>query len=161
MCVMVQIDNGLSPGRCQAIIGNNAGILLIGSLGIKSNETLIEIHKFSFKKIPSKMSSGKRRPSCLGFNVLTELMPTDHPVNWRIWWVQMGKAYISSTKIIVQILIQIQTNNLTGKWGLGLGWGLGDITPFFPLLNCPFFQTQYQTPGVCGRTSYRKIPRSL
>ena len=77
---LVQIDNGLSPGRCQAIIGNNAGILLIGSLGIKSNETLFEMHKFSFKKIHSKMSSGKRRPSCLGFNVLTELMMT-HPVN--------------------------------------------------------------------------------
>ena len=83
---LVQIDNGLSPGRCQAIIVNNAAILLIGSLGMKSNETLFEIHKFSLKKIHSKLSSGKRRPSCLGFNVLTKLMMT-HPVNWRICWV--------------------------------------------------------------------------
>ena len=33
-------DNGLSPDRCQAIIWTNAGILLIGPLGI----TLIEIN---------------------------------------------------------------------------------------------------------------------
>ena len=52
-------DNGLSPGRRQAIISPNAGILLIAHLGINFNETLIEIHRFSFKKIPFKMSSGK------------------------------------------------------------------------------------------------------
>ena len=73
---LVQIDNGLSPARCQTIIGNNAGILLIGSLGLKSNETLFEIRKFSFKKIHSKMSPGIRRPCCLGCNVLSELMMT-------------------------------------------------------------------------------------
>ena len=35
-------DNGLSPGRRQAIIWTNAGILLIGPLGT-NNEILIEI----------------------------------------------------------------------------------------------------------------------
>ena len=64
-------DNGLSPGRRQAIIWTNAGILLIGPLGTNFNETSIEIHSFSFKKINFKMSSGKWRPSCLGLNVLT------------------------------------------------------------------------------------------
>ena len=64
-------DNGLSPGRCQAIIWTNAGILLIGPLGTNFNEILIEIHIFSFKKIHFKMSSGKWRPFCLGLNVLT------------------------------------------------------------------------------------------
>ena len=44
-------DNGLSPGRRQAIIWTNAGILLIGPFGTNINETLIEIHSFSFKKI--------------------------------------------------------------------------------------------------------------
>ena len=36
-------DNGLSPGRCQAIIWTNAEILLIGPLGTKFSEMLIEI----------------------------------------------------------------------------------------------------------------------
>ena len=41
-------DNGLSPGRRQAIIWTNAGILLIGSLGTNFGENLIEILTFSF-----------------------------------------------------------------------------------------------------------------
>ena len=63
-------DNGLSPGRRQAIIWTNAGILLIGPLGTNFNEILIEIHTFSFTKIHLKMSSAKWRPFCLGLNVL-------------------------------------------------------------------------------------------
>ena len=36
-------DNGLSPGRHQAIIWTNAGILLIGPLRTNISEILIEI----------------------------------------------------------------------------------------------------------------------
>ena len=64
-------DNGLSPGRRQAIIITSAGILLIGTLGTNFSEILSEIHTFSFKKMHLKMSSGKRRPFCLGLNVLS------------------------------------------------------------------------------------------
>ena len=64
-------DNGLSPGRRQAIIWTNAGMLFIGSLGTNFNEILIEIHTFSFKKIHLKVLSGKWRPFSLGLNVLT------------------------------------------------------------------------------------------
>ena len=63
-------DNGLSPGRRQAIIWTNAGTLLIGHLGTNFNEIPIEIHTFSFKKMQLKMSSAKWRPFCLGLNVL-------------------------------------------------------------------------------------------
>ena len=63
-------DNGLSPGRRQAIILTNGGILLIRPLGTSFNETSIEINTFSFKKINLKRSSGKWRPFCLGLNVL-------------------------------------------------------------------------------------------
>ena len=63
-------DNGLSPDRRQAIIWTNAGILLIGPLGINFNEILIGIQTFSFKKIHLRMSSGKWRPFCLGLDVL-------------------------------------------------------------------------------------------
>ena len=64
-------DNGLSPGRRQAIIWTIAGILLIGPMGTNFSEILIGIQTFSFKQMHVKMSSAKWRPSCLGLNVLT------------------------------------------------------------------------------------------
>ena len=67
-------DNGLSPGRRQAIIWSNDGILLIRPLGTNFNEILIEIDIISFKKIRLKMSSGKWRPFCLGLNVLITII---------------------------------------------------------------------------------------
>ena len=57
-------DNGLSPGRRQAIIWTIAGILLIGPLGTNFNEILIGIQAFSFKKMHLKMSA-KWRPFVL------------------------------------------------------------------------------------------------
>ena len=65
-------DNGLSPGRRQAIIWTNAGILLIEPLGTNFSEILIGIQIFSFKKMRLKMSSAKWRPFCLGLNELKE-----------------------------------------------------------------------------------------
>ena len=63
-------DNGLPPGRRQAIIWTNVGILLFGTLGTNFSELLIEIHTLSFKKIHLKMSSEKWQAFCLGLNVL-------------------------------------------------------------------------------------------
>ena len=65
-------ENGLSPGRRQAIIWTNAGILLIGPLGTNYSEILIVIETFSFKKMHLKMSSAKFRPFFLSLNVLRE-----------------------------------------------------------------------------------------
>ena len=67
-------DNGLSPGRRQAIIWTNAGILLIGPLGTNFSEILIGIQTFSFKEMHLKMSSAKWRLFPLGLNEL----------NWRL-----------------------------------------------------------------------------
>ena len=73
-------DNGLSPGRRQAIIWTNARILSIGHLGTNFNEILIEIQILSFKKMGLKMSSAKWRLFSLGLNVLiqtkADAMPT-------------------------------------------------------------------------------------
>ena len=63
-------DNGLPPGRRQAIIWTNDGIFLIGILGTNFSEILIEIYTFSFKKKHFKMSSVKGWPFCIGLNVL-------------------------------------------------------------------------------------------
>ena len=64
-------DNGLLPVRRQDIIWTNAGILVIGPTGTKFNETLIQIHTFSFKKMHLKMSSGQWWWCCLGLIMLT------------------------------------------------------------------------------------------
>ena len=62
-------DKGLSPGRRQAIICSNTGILLIRNVGINFREILSEIHTFSFKKMHLKISSAKSTPFCLGLDV--------------------------------------------------------------------------------------------
>ena len=52
-------DDGLSPGRRQAIFWFRAGILLIGLLGPNFSEILIKIKKFLFTKMRLKVSSAK------------------------------------------------------------------------------------------------------
>ena len=59
---IIASDNGLS-----------SGLLVIGPLGTNFNEISIEIDTFLFKKMHLKMSSGKWRPFCRGFNVLNPL----------------------------------------------------------------------------------------
>ena len=63
-------DNGLSPGRRQAIVWTNAGILLIRTLGTNVIEIQGEINSFSFQKMHLKMSSVKGRLFSLGLNEL-------------------------------------------------------------------------------------------
>ena len=74
-------DNGLSPGRRQAIIWTIAGILIIGPLGTNFSENLIEIVTFSFMKMRLKVSSAKWRPFCLGLNELICIFTTHSNVS--------------------------------------------------------------------------------
>ena len=89
---IIASDNGLSPGRRQAIIWTSAGILLIGSLGTNFSEIFIEIITFSFKKMRLKVSSAKWWPCCLGLNpglnVLTHWGKVIYQWNGStlIWW---------------------------------------------------------------------------
>ena len=69
-------DNGLSPGRRQAIIWSNARILLIGLLVTHFSGILIEILIFSFTKMRLKVSSVKWWPFYLGLNELNFLVHT-------------------------------------------------------------------------------------
>ena len=71
---IIVLDNGLSPYRRRASIWTNAGILLIRPLGTNVSEILIEILTLSIKKMRLKVSSAKRRPFCLGLNVLMQIM---------------------------------------------------------------------------------------
>ena len=85
-------DNGLSPGRCQAIIWTNAGILLIRKLGTNFSEILSEIRIFSLKKMLLKMSSAKWQQICLGLKVLTS--PKLTYVNWN------GESIFSRSSVL-------------------------------------------------------------
>ena len=79
-------DNGLSPGRRQAIIWTSAGILLIGPLGTNFSEILIGIQTFSFTKMHLKMSSAKLRPFCRGLSVLKCLPHLPEANKLTKWW---------------------------------------------------------------------------
>ena len=74
---IIDSDNGLSPGRRQAIIWTNAGILLIWTFGTNFSEILGEIHSFSFLKMHLKMLSAKWRLFGLGLNELNTVPPID------------------------------------------------------------------------------------
>ena len=68
---IIDWDNSLWPGRRQAIIWTNGGILLIGPLGTNFSEILIQIYIFSDKKVRLNMLSANWRPFCFGLNVLS------------------------------------------------------------------------------------------
>ena len=95
-------NNGLSPGRRQAIIWTNAAILLIGPLGTNFSEFLIVIHTCSFNKMHLKMSSAKWHPFCLGLNVLKcqEVQVSTWPCFYQTgstWPMDQGSARERST----------------------------------------------------------------
>ena len=84
--ISIGSDNGLSPGRRQAIIWTNAGILVIGT---NFSEILIKIHTFWFKKMHLKMLSRKRQPFCLSLNVLNSSLPCG------VWaWHVLNKFFL-------------------------------------------------------------------
>ena len=107
-------DNGLSPGRRQAIIWTNAGILLIGPSGTNFSEILIEIHTFSINKMHLKMSSSKRRLFILGLNMLMNIT--------NVAWCSVG----FKTRPIISLGIILFTL-ATALW-CWCGCGRHDIT---------------------------------
>ena len=109
-------DNGLSPGRRQAIIWTNVGILLIGPIGTNFSEMVIKIHTFPFKKIHLKMSSGKWRPFCLGLNVLRYSQFHRRSADWSI---QNRTTLLMSTSTHICVSNNFIWNHTT-DWAYGL-----------------------------------------
>ena len=102
---IISSDNGVSPGRRQAIISTNAGILLTEPLGTHFSEILIGIQILSFKKMRLKMSSAKWRPLCLGLNVLRHSMICSHQIphnrhRQRLAWQGMSSGRSSLWRIL-------------------------------------------------------------
>ena len=65
-------DNGLLPGRRQAIIWTNAGILLIQNVRTNFGEILSDFHIFSLKKMHFKNVC--EMTACLGLKMLNDLL---------------------------------------------------------------------------------------
>ena len=106
-------DNGLSPGRRQAIIWTNAGTLLIEPLGTNFNELLILIHTFSFNKMHLKMSSAKWRPFCLGLNELTHLPLVLHiciTESGQYWFRRQGDKPLPESMLVLLSIGLLGTN---------------------------------------------------
>ena len=82
-------DNGLSPGRHQAIIWTNVGMMLIGPLGTNFSEILIEIQTISFKKKRLKVLSAKWRPF---FFFLNEFTSGPVRVKYRYMFTEFWKS---------------------------------------------------------------------
>ena len=75
--IIIVSDDGLPPGRCQAIIWTSDGIL-IPNLGTNFSEILSEIHIFSFKKnafesVVYEMADILSWPQCVKHEVNLEL----------------------------------------------------------------------------------------
>ena len=102
--IIIGSDNGLALGRCQAIIWTNAGLSLIGPLGINLSEILIKIQNFSFMKMHLKMSSAKWRLFRLVPNVLRPCHHITYTARMgillygvrEIWFWNLQKSYIES-----------------------------------------------------------------
>ena len=69
---IIASDNGLSPGRRQVIIWNNAGILSIGLLGTNFSEILIEILIFQenvLESVVCEMATILSRSQCVKWKI--------------------------------------------------------------------------------------------
>ena len=82
-------DNGLSPGRRQAIIWTNAGILFIGPLGTNFSEILTEILTFSFKENAFETVVCEMAAIFLCLNVLKTPLKSLH---WLLTVIELSAA---------------------------------------------------------------------
>ena len=100
-------DNGLSPGRRQAIIWTNAGILLIGPIGTNFNEifyrnSCIFIQENSFENVVCEMASILYRPQCVNSLFPESMMTSSNGNIFRatgpLWGDSTGHQRIPLTK---------------------------------------------------------------
>ena len=106
-------DNGMSPGRRQAIIWISAWTLLIVPLGTNFNEISIEIHTFSFKKIHLKLSSAKWQQFCLRLNVLIWKLTT-HKLDKCVTWTYINYT-VPNNKYARNVSLTSEDIELTTK----------------------------------------------
>ena len=125
-------DNGLSPGRRQAIIWTTARIMLIEPLGTNFSEMLIEIPTFSFKKMRLKMSSGKWRPFCVKQKLFRSCQMQDLNQCWCIIKLTLRN----------ELRIEIQYNDVMD---MRLKMSSAECWPFFQASMYQNVSTMYVT----------------
>ena len=107
-------DYGLSPGRRQAIIYTNAGILLIGPLGTNFSEVLIWNLYIFIKKMHLKMLSGKWRPFYLSLNVLSSCFIAQARLTYL--WIKTdscGLVTVNMSEVYIHQSSPMETNEQT------------------------------------------------
>ena len=86
--IIIGSDNGLLPGRRQAIIWTTVGILLIGPLGTNFSEIPIEIsiHENAYKSVNCETAAILSRPQCVK-KCITKTK-TKHKKTWEydLWY---------------------------------------------------------------------------
>ena len=112
---IISSDNGLSPGRRQAIIWTNAGILLIRPLGTNFSGILIGNQTFSFKKMHLEMSSAKWRLFYLGLSVnkLRLRQNGHHVADGFLKFIMLYENYCILIKILPKFIPEGLINNDT------------------------------------------------
>ena len=130
-------DNGLSPGRRQAIIWTNAGILLIGPLGTNFREILIEIQTFSLKKTRFQMPSAKCCSFRFGLNVLRKCV-------WK-WRLRKCRSFRpGEMNQFCALMVPCAGNPLATNWFSAQRWR---HHTFFPPAN------DISQNGLCANLS--------
>ena len=109
-------DNGLSPGRRQAIIRTNAEMLLIRPLGTNFSEILMDILILSFKKMRLKVSSAKWRPFCLGLNVLSLFLLSADCVTCGLYKHMLPTNNVPILILFVNMMYSYSPVNRTRSW---------------------------------------------
>ena len=126
---IIESDNDLSLGQCQAIIWTNAGILLIPILGTHFGEIFSKVHTFSFKKMHLKLLSVKWHPFCLCFNVLkhNRTQQTIHCIH-DSWYV----PFYTLTHLPLDKMVAISRMIFSGVflWALYLNWNFNEVCPW-------------------------------
>ena len=69
VCIIICLDNDLSPVQHQAICWSNAGLFSIGPLETNFHKILIKMQQYPHRKITLNKSSAKWRPFYLDLNV--------------------------------------------------------------------------------------------
>ena len=111
---IISLDNGLSPGRRQAIIWTNVGILLIGPFQWNLNQNLyIFIQENAFENVIRKLRAILYQLQCVNKSI--QLLHIDVPPLKWIDKLHMGTHWhISQTSIDLAININQTTKLVSG-----------------------------------------------
>ena len=133
--IIIGSDNGLSPGRRQAIILTSAEILLlIQTLGTNYSEILNEIHTYVFKKMQLKLLFGKWWQFRLGLSAslfLCAKLVINSTKREILVWIHDLLAWTTSKSLDLNYFIlcgnvrryssDIFTNGIWKTWSMACG----------------------------------------